>query len=1049
MVRVQTWTLLRAGQRACRTSQPRPREAWKAQPAAGVCSGSQLKRPQSTCQTGAAMRRAPSQPLPGPSPLNSRRGSPMPPLHIKAPPPPTPGPFACSCVAASEPCLQHLPRQCDRVTNASQQQRQQQQQPLQQQQQPEMMPSPPARFPTADGEAPDPKLNRSNQNSPQPYHRDPAALEPSSSTAWPPAVHLPSASQDRSESLLDLFQPPHTQPTTPLPSPPPSAAIPTPPLPARSDSLSHRRRVLPENDAKASPPTTQPLPAAGFPSPQSAHPTISSRSISVSDWSSNGDTFSSRESTSYLSSKSSKSSFAWDLPMRAQSISGKRNVQELAPVEERNLLPSTYQDPVAQHVRAPEMSTPTAIDLSSQGYGDDSFEEEASPADQIIFEIMSHIKTIPDLIAAAQVNTGFYGVFCDRGVDLIKSIILATSPAAWEYMETAYSTPDHPSSFLQNYRQSLSCLSAVKNTLFLRGESTLKPDTMDGLMGASHEKGQKVDAALWRIWTFCEIFGGESGRDRDSQAQMAWLQQGAEARIPDTLASFGHGNRKGLSVSELLLMAELWNVLSTLLQEAFRLPSEDYRYTLFAHTDAQYPEELYLLEWVSYVMTFGLGPISVLACGSFEEAENLGFANWSPPREFGTRQAFLKNAVASTYRRRLEEEAEAKAAAAGLSMRATHRALATTKRRPIVRPAPPSENVRNPTGVVPRKRVGSGAPTKTNQPLPPRTPQMQPPPIPQYNTARPRQAAVPQRPPSHDGGLQLRQGLDYLRPEDVHAGMVSFLDPETRPGSTVNNYFSPSAARATPSLSGDSSEHSYHIHTPSSPPLPLHQLDRQQLHPSSHKYAVVDPVDRALALLVDEMGFSLAASKKALAASDDGSGLNTDKAIALLREGVAASSSEKIPVIDTKDSTKSTPRFGGMKFRFSSKPTQPAGSPFSPPPLVKPPPQPAAPQRTFGELRPTKKERAAYAGLSSDEAKGIKTDVFRAQVYKEAFGDLFHGGREEKSRKGSNSTLSAAEVGGRPLSPMESWSIRSLDVESISSKKMEAAAAADVKSVKS
>jgi hypothetical protein len=206
---------------------------------------------------------------------------------------------------------------------------------------------------------------------------------------------------------------------------------------------------------------------------------------------------------------------------------------------------------------------------------------------------------------------------------------------------------------------------------------------------------------------------------------------------------------------------------------------------------------------------------------------------------------------------------------------------------------------------------------------------------------------------------------------------------------------------------------------------------------------VVDPVDRALALLVDEMGFSLAASKKALAASDDGSGLNTDKAIALLQEGVAASSSEKIPVINVKDAAKPAPRFGGIKFKFGSKTAQPAAGALSPP-------QPAPPKRPFGELQPTKKERAAYAELSKEEAKGLKTDIFRVQVYKDTFDNLFHGGREEKSRKGSQSTNSAVEVEGRPLSPLGSRSMRSLDVTSISSRRMETTtASADAKSLKS
>ena len=898
------------------------------------------------------------------------------------------------------------------------------------------MSSPPVPFPATDAPVRDLKLNTSEHSSAKPYDADP------SSTASFHTTDLPTVSQDQSESPLGLFPKTHPEPTRPLPSPPLATATPARPLPTRSDSLRHSRRGIPEDDAKSFSSRAHSTASTSLPSPQSAHPPIASRSISVSDRSSNGDTFSSLGPASYVSSTSSKSSLAWDVPTKSQSISGKKNIQELAPVDEKNLIPSTYSDPTAQGVRQPEMPIPAGMDIQTQDYGDESFEEEASPADRIIYEIMSHIKRIPDFVAASQVNTAFYGVFCDHGVELIKKIILDTSPAAWEYMETAYVAPEHPSSYLRNYRQGLGCLSAIKKALFLQGESTLKPDTMDGLMGVSYEKEQKVEAALWRIWTFCELFGCESGREKESQSQMAWLHDGAEARIADRPSSFGAGNGKGLSVAELLLMAELWNALSTLLQQSFHPPSEDGRYSLFAQTDARYPEELYLLEWVSYVMTFGLAPISILASGSLEEAQNLGFANWSPPREFGTRQAFLKNAVASAYRRRLQEEAEANAAAAGLSMRATHRALATTKRRPIVRPAP-SENIRHQPGIVPRKTVGSGALTKAEQPLLPRTPQTQPPPIPEYNAARPRQSDIPQYPPDRGGLLQPPQRSSYLGPGD---GMATFLEPETRPGSTVNNAFSPHALQSAPSLSGGSSERSYQAPTPFSPPL--RQSERQQLPPSFHKYAVVDPVDKALALLVDEMGFSLAASKKALAASDDGSGLNTDKAIALLREGVSASSAEKIAVVDTKHSTKLAPRFSGMKFKFGSKAVQQTGTEASPP-VVKSPPQPAAPQRAFGELRPTKKERAAYANLSPEEAKGIKTDVFRAKVYKEAFGNLFQGGREEKVRKGSTSTLSPFEVGGRPMSPVESWSLKSLDGGSISGKRMEAAPSGDARSAKS
>src|SRR5436305_8169314 len=183
---------------------------------------------------------------------------------------------------------------------------------------------------------------------------------------------------------------------------------------------------------------------------------------------------------------------------------------------------------------------------------------------------MSHIQRIPERVAAGHINTSFYGVFCDRGVDLIKSVIFDTSPAAYEYMETAYPAPEHPSLYLRNYRYSVRCLSVIKDALFLQNDSVLKPDTMDGLMGANYEKEHNVDAALWRIWTFCEVFGGESGREKDHQSQMAWLQNGSSARVPHAPACFGRGNGEGLSVPELLLITEPWDALSPLLQAPSR-----------------------------------------------------------------------------------------------------------------------------------------------------------------------------------------------------------------------------------------------------------------------------------------------------------------------------------------------------------------------------------------------------------------------------------------------------------------------------------------------
>ncbi len=918
-------------------------------------------------------------------------------------------------------------------------------------------------------------------SSTQIYDADPAPeihTTTSSSTLTPSSADFPVVPQHGNESLRDRFQ--YGRPRS-SPSQQFAAAKSAQPLPTRSDSLarpsstlqSNLESVIPENAVKSFLPAPQHIFSAGAPAQQATHTSVASRSMSTSTRSSNPETFGSP--SSHLSAKSSKSSFTWDVPPM-KSISGGTHPSQIESVWGNKPLPkkptsrvprrqpstedaiippnalqpsstasrpqttrsfsdtavsedavprdtfgrqstqSIPQSLAAYGVNHPDMPASKGIDLGMQDYGDELLEDETSPADQIIFEIMSNLKRIPDLIAAAQVNTGFYGVFCDRGLQLVKSIIMETAPAAWEYMETAHTTISHPSVYLRTYHHALNILSDLRNAMFLRSQSTLRPETMDGLMGVHREKQFKIDSALWRIWTFCELFGGDSGRDRDLQSQMAWLSGVPETLVSDRTTSFGVGNGQGLAAPELLLMAELWNALSTLLQESFRHAADARRNSLFAQTNTQYPEELYLLEWISHVMTLGLGSIATLASGSFEEAQNLGLAHWTPPREFGKRQAFLKDAVASMYRRKLQEEATAKAAKAGVPIRATNRALAPT-RRVIPSTMPSPDSMRPQTGLVPRKSVGSGASSPPSQPPSFRTRQLQQPSA-YYNGAVPSIPELPSPPPpARAPGHHGRQVSNNSRPPVRTAEMVSYLSAQPRAttsiGATLFPYDTPSETpHRLSTLSATSSQHSQSSRPPSSPPLS--QPTPEPVSPAHHP--VVDPVDSALALLVDEMGFSATAARRALAASDDGSGLNADKAIALLQASVAASSSEKIPVIDDSNAPKPAKRFAGLKAKFSS--------------------QPMPGSRTFGELRPTGKERRQYGGLSANEAQEIKKDVFRTKAYKEAFGDLFHGRAEDaKLRKDSASTMSGPEPGGGSLSPVESWSLRSAEAESISSKR--------------
>jgi hypothetical protein len=88
--------------------------------------------------------------------------------------------------------------------------------------------------------------------------------------------------------------------------------------------------------------------------------------------------------------------------------------------------------------------------------------------------------------------------------------------------------------------------------------------------------------ALWRIWSFCRIFGSGKGRECDLQGQKAWLEGCAtdgsnkcalrrtsfQSEVLDNPPeSFGWGNQGGLSIDELKDMMFFWRCLQRLLRD--------------------------------------------------------------------------------------------------------------------------------------------------------------------------------------------------------------------------------------------------------------------------------------------------------------------------------------------------------------------------------------------------------------------------------------------------------------------------------------------------
>jgi hypothetical protein len=224
----------------------------------------------------------------------------------------------------------------------------------------------------------------------------------------------------------------------------------------------------------------------------------------------------------------------------------------------------------------------------------------------------------------------------------------------------------------------------LKELIFERCQSLLRAETIAQLSnGSPFTSSSRADSALWRIWTFCRIFGCDKGREDDLIAQMDWLRGGVLAHqdscmstisssdsfyISSVLLSapdhFAKGNKGGLTAEELYDMLEMWNCLSSVTGALVGQMEQARQFGVYDHTDIQGGdidgEETMLEEWHDYILTLGLSPTLDLAttmnidCKSaFVVAQNNGWTQWTPPMAGGTRNNFLRQAVSSLYEEKI------------------------------------------------------------------------------------------------------------------------------------------------------------------------------------------------------------------------------------------------------------------------------------------------------------------------------------------------------------------------------------------------------------
>ena len=489
----------------------------------------------------------------------------------------------------------------------------------------------------------------------------------------------------------------------------------------------------------------------------------------------------------------------------------------------------------------------------------------ARTAEDVIYRIMRQLDTAQDLQAVAMVSKGFLNTYQRNESKLVGHLIFKTSRPVWELRRSMVVLSGSRAIRLHDYQRDMRAIQDLKAFILDRCEVSCKAKTVAGLLGQDKQCECEVDNALWRIWTFCARFGADASQTPVPPAQIDWLNgsSGSKSRTMDP--SFAVGNGSGLSVDELEDMSEMWCCLQALVSqfhgrdaEARRAGVLDNQHPIDPHSDYQR-----IVEWTAYLLTLGPQIILSLSSGSFDHAKALGLTQWTLPPTGQSRFGFLMAAISQVYQERLLTEA---------TERAEHMTL--------------------PSGPINRSARSSPTPDVVASPTPARQPSLR------IDTQLHQQRRRPNSVPATAPAVEIRPDCDpdsaqpnTARPNQMHARSVS---------ASATSLLFPASPTADPTI-----YHSLNItapantasvklgatlfpmdYTPTTPRVPFLATPppptRAPPPPPVPGPRIVDPIDKALHLLVGELGFKEANVKRALAMCDSGSGVDVDRAIELL-----------------------------------------------------------------------------------------------------------------------------------------------------------------------
>ncbi|KIV90916.1 hypothetical protein PV10_05518 [Exophiala mesophila] len=479
-------------------------------------------------------------------------------------------------------------------------------------------------------------------------------------------------------------------------------------------------------------------------------------------------------------------------------------------------------------------------------------------AENVIFHVMKNLDSFQDLKSASLVSKGFQRTFQRNQSRLVEHVLFSHSRAAWEFRHSLQRSQPSQEFRMKDYWHHYSTLTALKSLFLEHCASFAKDRTILGLEGRDPTRQKDLDNAIWRIWSFCNLFGPSTGQTGSIQLQIDWLNGSRAAGNKQISANFGGGNGVGLKTQELEDLSEMWQCLQTLVAGFHGRVAEARDVGVFDNWQLIHntSEEEHLVEWTSYLLCLGPQTVLSVASGSFDQARLLGLTRaWPllPPGQ--SRAKFVLDAISQVYQDRVLEEAKAKAARFSMVRMPVHRPTKSLDGHDFGLAHEPDYGVNK----VQSLRINTSNPRR-----------------------RPMSTAVTLSPP-----IEIRPDCDPLSATNRNSSMFP-----TSPTADPSVFY---GLGTTSTLSAKLGATLFPVqYAAPGPKVPFQRTERA----AALRSDIVDPVDKAMDLLVRELGFEETRARKALAMCDSGSGIDLQKAVELLALGAKDVSRSAAPAVE-------------------------------------------------------------------------------------------------------------------------------------------------------